>query len=137
MGPICRATHHMDRFEYCYFLRHHLLQYAQRTMPDLWYYQQDNDSKHSAKLVKKFLRDNNVNVFPWPSRSPYMSPIENVWAHIKRQLSDRIFLNANQLAQAIVEEWKRVPQSLVQNLYVSMPRRIHSLLKSRGFTTKY
>ena len=40
--------------------------------------QQDNDSKHTSKIAKKYLEDNNFNVLKWQSCSPDMNPIENV-----------------------------------------------------------
>ena len=32
-------------------------------------FQQDKDSKHTAKIKQKWLRDKSLNVFEWPSQS--------------------------------------------------------------------
>ena len=48
-----------------------------------WEFQQDSDPKHTAKLVKKFLEDNQVNYIPredWPPNSPDLNPVENIWS---------------------------------------------------------
>ena len=42
-----------------------------------WVFQMDNDTKQTSKVVAKWLKDNKVKVFEWPSQSPDLNPIEN------------------------------------------------------------
>ena len=46
-------------------------------LPSDYIFLKDNDPKHTAKSLKKWLSENNINVLLWPSQSPYLYPIKN------------------------------------------------------------
>ena len=60
-------------------------------------FQQYNASAHTAKVTKKWLADNSIDVMFWPGQSPDLSPIENIWAIISCALAGRTFLNKDKL----------------------------------------
>lgn len=100
---------------------------------------QDNARAHSARVVQEYLNHVGVTVLEWPARSPDMNPIEHVWDLLKRSVKSRMPPpnNLGELRNAILEEWQRLPQEIIDRIIRSMPRRMETLVRARGGNTRY
>lgn len=81
--------------------------------------------------------DHSIETLPWPSLSPDMNPVENVWALLKIKVSDRRFTSKEELIRAIKEEWRDLLQELPSNLMSDTNRRIDRLIEAKGDYTMY
>ena len=103
--------------------------------------QQDHCPVHTSAIVKRYLEDNNINSLDWPSISPDINPIENLWGHVKKQLAKRSDItNSVRLLQVVKEIWNDYNgdhRYVLENCIQSMPQRCHKLLLSHGGSIKY
>jgi len=102
-----------------------------------WRFQQDNDPKHTSRIAKAFLNENFPEVIDWPSNSPDLNPIENLWAIIKRNVEMRMPKNILELEQYMIEEWNKIPNNILNNYIGSMKRRCEMIIEKNGERINY
>ncbi|MGL6119347.1 MAG: transposase [Fusobacteriaceae bacterium] len=101
-------------------------------MNDKFVFQQDNAPCHTSKYTKEFFDENEVDVLFWPSQSPDLNPIENLWSYIERKLTKKVLKTKTKLIEEIKEIWNNIPLSYVRNLYQSIPNRLELILRNKG-----
>ena len=102
-----------------------------------WRFQQDNDPKHTSRVAKEFLKENFPEVMDWPSNSPDLNPIENLWGIVKHHVEKRMPSNISELEQYMVEEWENIPNEFLTNLISSMRDRCQQVIDNNGERINY
>ncbi len=87
----------------------------------------------TTALLKKL----RAKVMDWPSMSPDLITIDNLWGILKRKVEECKVSNIHQLHDVVMEEWKRTPVATCEALVNSMPKRVKSVLENNGGQTKY
>ncbi|KAL0179407.1 hypothetical protein M9458_024849 [Cirrhinus mrigala] len=73
----------------------------------------------------------------WPSQSPDLNPIENMWRELKVRVAKRQLRNLNDLERICKEEWDIIPPEMCANLVANYKKHLTSVIASKGFSTKY
>ena len=97
----------------------------------------DNDPKHRSLKALEFYKENNIKIIDWPSNSPDLNPIENIWAIIKNKLCRQEFDNINKLRKRVEKEWDCLTKKNLQIYSNSTNNRIESSLLLSGKIAKY
>jgi len=102
-----------------------------------YYFQQDNDPKHTSKLAKEYFVENNIKLMPWPAQSPDMNPIENLWGLVKTRVAELQPKNISELRSAIVNSWNEITPELACKLVRSVKKRAIALYDAKGNHINY
>ncbi|CAK9820113.1 Transposable element Tcb1 transposase [Anthophora quadrimaculata] len=128
----------MDRWMYLNILKEHLLQSAEKFgIKDNFMFQQDNDPKHKATIVREWILYNTPHYLVTPPQSPDINPIEHLWAEIKKNIRKSPPRNRDELKQRFIEEWEKIPSDFTEKLVKSMSKRLKAIISSKGYHTRY
>ena len=100
-------------------------------------FQQDSATPHVEKNVKKLLNRYVPELISWPSRSPDLNPLENVWGRVKQRVYSHNPTNVEELQNCIEEEMNNIPNNYCENLIRSMDNRVAMLIEEEGSIIPY
>ncbi|KAK3564280.1 hypothetical protein QTP86_012001 [Hemibagrus guttatus] len=101
-----------------------------------WVFQHDNDPKHTARATKEWLRKKHFKVLEWPSQSPDLNPIENLWRELKIRVAQRQPQNITALEEICMEEWAKLPATVCKNLVATYRKCLTSVIANKGYITR-
>ena len=79
--------------------------------------------------MKKFLDKEVAEIIDWPSNSPDINPIENLWSIIKRRVEKRRPTDLKELVKFLHEEWNKIDIVALVSLIKSMKSRCLTLIE--------
>ena len=128
-------------------------EYSQKVLPSLlsdgsrifcqnkvrrWVFQQDNDGAHSK--AHAIIRDSKhpALLLPnWPSNSPDLNPIENLWSWANNQVQAQGCKTFQEYKNKVDAALANVPTRILVSLVASMPQRMKEVIRLGGDRTKY
>jgi transposase len=131
VGPLVRCPTRMNQHSYKEILE------PQVAFLQSGVFMQDNAPCHSTNLIRVFFEENDIETLPWPSMSPDLNPLENMWGKMKHLLQGHHLKNKDELWENIQRVWFSFSVANVQSYIDSMPSRIRACIKAKGGPTRY
>ena len=108
---------------------------------------QDGCRIHTTDAALEAIRSWNIEVLDrkvWPAHSPDLNVIEKLWGITKQAVNKELAgdLSASAAAKdnletSILAAWRNFPNSVINNLVESFPRRLGEVVRLKGKYTKY
>ncbi len=127
------------------------IQILDHNLADIWeselVFMQNNVPIHRVRKSKLWFQENGIEVMKWPSYSPDLNSIENLWTLLKKKaykvypdldsLKGKGDEAETQLFQILERAWANLREKVMEGLISSMPHRCAAIIKAEGWHTKY
>ena len=134
---IVYLTENVTSVSYEQTLRTNLVPVLNRLILTNPIFQQDGAAPHRGARVQNLFDELDVDVLPWPARSPDLSPIETLWAFLKNDIAHSRCENIDDAIQISRRFFDNLNPLLSGYLIRRMPARIAECIRVRGKRMKY
>lgn len=133
--PITFISTRMDSRGYTRMLQQSMIPF----LPEDCIFQQDNAPCHRANLTMEWMEMKGINIMEWPSRSPDLNPIENLWGILSSKVysGGKQYNNVQDLKNAIIRSWDEINDDTIKSLVRSMHKRMILTAKANGDGINY
>ncbi|GFY26516.1 transposable element Tcb1 transposase [Trichonephila clavipes] len=92
-----------------------------------------------TRIAQRFFVNHQIEMLPWPARSPDLSPIENMGSMVAQRLTQITppAATPDQLWQRVEAAWFAVPLEHIQSLFELMSRRVEAVISNNGGYSGY
>ena len=138
VGKLTFIESTMNRYDFINILKQNLHQSAEKLgLSRSFYFEQDNDPKHTDVDVRLWLLYNSKNQLKTPPQSPDLNPIEHLWSLLERKIRNHVITSKEMLKTVLLEEWEKITPLETSKLVQSMQKRLLEVLHRRGYPTSY
>lgn len=137
VGPLVRVEGTLDGSEYLNLFRYRLWKYYPRLYNGSLIFQDDNATPHKSDIVNQWFHKYSIRRMDWPSRSPDLNIIEDVWNELKFKMRGKTFETKDDLWEEIKKQWLQLSPDFINGLYATLPDRIRAVLNAHGGSTIY
>jgi hypothetical protein len=98
-----------------------------------WFLVQDGATCHTSKETMAYFCEYTTVLPNWPSGSPDLNPIENLWSIVKRRVKEQRPDFLGQVIALVFQVWESLEQSLIDSLFDSMPSSLRAIVSPMGY----
>ncbi len=90
-----------------------------------------NKQQQTARATKEWLHKKQFKVLEWPTQSPDLNPIENLWRELKLHVAQWQPQNLKDQEKTSMEEWAKIPSAVCANLVKNYRKCLTSIIVNR------
>lgn len=142
MGPgeLIEVGGRMNSEKYLEILEEVMLPSVRVAYPDGHIYLvQDNCSFHRSRVVKNwFNSQHDITVIDWPSKSPDLNPIENLWGLMVLNWDPTEVRSKQNLHEEVIRTWALMQNSnACSSMVANMNGRLNDIIANDGYPLRY
>ena len=100
-------------------------------------FQHDNAAFHTARRNIAWLEQQDISTIQWPSQSPDLYMIEQVWDFMGREIARVLPCHDEWSDSSFAQFLAEHHGAFSDNLYNYLHRRLRAVIRGRGYSTKY